>query len=761
MKGILNTTADQETYSTFGEALRHLRTRRGLSLTELAERTHYSKGHLNNLERGARTPTVELAQACDDVLASGSTLRSLVSVRRRSNHSTAVLPAQLPGRTRRFVGRHHELRQLDSLLTEVDPSAVAAINGPPGVGKTELALSWAHAHASRFPDGQLYVDLRGHASAGDPANPVDVLEEFLVALVCPPEHMPATGDERARLFRSMMHERRMLLVLDNAASSTQVRPLLPAGRHNVVVVTSRARLEGLVVRDGAAEMTLQPFDPDEAIRLLRDVVGSERVDAQPDMASKVARYCGYLPLAIRLAAERIAIHPDFTMEILAADLVEERARLDALAASDDADTAVRAVFSWSYRNLDSAEALMFRVLGLHAGPEVDIGAAAALGNIPVEHARRQLENLANAHLVEHVGPGRFRQHDLIRLYATERCEAEIGNDARRDAITRELTYYLHRAEAASHMFAPAKHITSRPGQEPMPSSIFSSYEEALAWCEADLANMVSGTRQAARNGLSDIAWQLPVALFEFFHLRKPWNVWANTYRTGLMSARACGSRYGEAFMRQGLGLVALGRRQPADAQEHFQQALAIRQEIGDVPGQAWSLTALSQVVITYGDWETATANLELALRLHHEVGDQQGEAVTLIHLSCLLRKQHRADKAIDRSQEALKLARAIGDRHCEGLALHQLGDAYLATEHVNDSLNCLRQAIEVRRAAGDLKGAADSMFLLGRVAVHAGQKEKAARHLEGALEIYDDRDDPAVAEVRTALQLLATSPQAI
>jgi tetratricopeptide (TPR) repeat protein/transcriptional regulator with XRE-family HTH domain len=758
MKGIRNTANDQEKFSTFGRALRALRNEQGLSLAALAELTHYSKGHLNNVEHGTKAPTLELAQTCDDALATGETLQCLVPERPRSGQAGPLRPAQLPATSRRFVGRRLHLQQLDLLLSETEQAPVGAIHGPPGVGKTELALQWARRNSSRFPDGELYVDLHGHASSGSPVDPADTLEDFLLALGWLPDRMPTTADERAALFRSVTRDRRMMLLLDNAASSAQVRPLVPTGSGNIVLVTSRSRLEGLAVRDGASEVPLQPFEPDEALALLRDVVGQHRVDAQLDHATEVVRCCGGLPLAVRLAAERVAAHPGFTMQILARDLAEEHARLDTLSAGDDEDTAIRTVFSWSYRNLPVVTARMFRLLGLHPGPTIGVPAAAALGDLTAEQARQQLEALANGHLIEQMGPGRFRLHDLMRLYAAERCTAEETEDARRQAVLRELTYYLHTAEAAGAALVPTAPANRAPRhEEAPPSPLFPTYDVAMVWCEEELANLVRSARTALDERMFDIAWRLPAALFEFFHIRKPWNTWEKTYRIGLTAARSAHDEYGEACMHQGLGLVCLGRRQTEHSRDHHQHALRIRIDIGDRRGQAWSMTALGQTFTLLGDVDEAATHLQQALGLHHDVGDPQGEAVTLVCLAELRRRQDAIDDAIDYSLRALPIARSIDDRHGEGLVLHQLGDLCLTSGRIEDALDYLRQTVEVQRTAGDHKGEADTLFLLAQALIQAGRSSEAKPYLLDALEIFEARDDPAAAEVQTVLHSRADS----
>ncbi|EWM14402.1 helix-turn-helix domain-containing protein [Kutzneria sp. 744] len=406
----------------FGQELRRLRQHRGLSLRGLSKVIGFTPGYLSKVENG-RPPSPELARACDDNLEAGGALVAL------ANAEASVRPAQLPAGIRRFVGRGDQLRLLDNS----DARAVI-IDGPPGTGKTMLALRWGHHAVDRFPDGQLYIDLRGHSPHERPVEPRVALEEFLSALGVPANGIPSGLERCSALFRSLVADRKLLVVLDNAASSEQVRPLLPAAPGCVVVMTSRERLSSIAVQSDALRVTLGPMTPADSIALIRRVIGEERAAVEPEAVTDLAARCGFLPLALRIAAERVLAQPHY----LVRDLVEQLdvdGRLDVLTTFDS--VAVRTVFDWSYRRLDDDCARMFRLLGLHRGPHISTGAAAALAGLTMAAARTLLDRLAAAHLVKAAGRDRYQLHDLLREYAGELVAA----DERGPAVTRMVTWY--------------------------------------------------------------------------------------------------------------------------------------------------------------------------------------------------------------------------------------------------------------------------------------------------------------------------------
>jgi len=358
-------------------------------------------------------PSVPLQQLQHQILADDHA---------RTAAAPSVIPRQLPPGTGDFTGRATELGQLTGLLRRPDATApmIVVISGEAGSGKTALAIRFAHEAAGRFPDGQLFVDLQGHA-AGRPVGAVEALRRFLRALGTTPDRVPADQEEAAALYRSLVAGKRMLVLLDNAGSAGQVRPLLPGAAGCLVAITSRSRLPGLLARSGGTPVTLGPLTEPEAMTLLRTLLGGTRVDAEPAAATAIAARCAFLPLAVRIAAERAAHRPRLPLAQLAAELAAEHDRLDALTAGEDPGTTIRSVLSWSYHSLPPAAARLFRLLGLHPGPDISVPTAAALAGISTAEAARLLETLAGIHLLEETAPGRYHLHDLLRAYAAERA----------------------------------------------------------------------------------------------------------------------------------------------------------------------------------------------------------------------------------------------------------------------------------------------------------------------------------------------------
>jgi tetratricopeptide (TPR) repeat protein len=658
-----------------------------------------------------------------------------------------VRPAQLPAGAGRFVGREAQLQALSAALEYEANPRIGVLHGPPGVGKTTLAVHWAHQHREEFEDGQLFADLRGHSPNRSPADPAEILEEFLIALGLSPSDLPGNTEERAALFRSIISGRRILVVLDGAWSSGQVKPLLPGSSEALVLITTRALLTGLAVRHGANQVQLEPFEPSEALCLLRGVVGDARVDREPEAAQAVVERCGYLPLAVALAAERIAPH-SLTLADLAIELAEERKRLSTLTALDDDETAIRAVFSWSYRALQPEPARMFRLLGLHAGRDISVPAAAALADVTEDQASTLLRSLGASHLVEESRRQRFVLHDLLHLYATEQVQADESAQTREIATLRELTWYVTTAENAGNMLAPYERDDS--GQ----AAALTTYSGALDWCEAELRNFVPIVTLAMRARQERLAWRLAQALFPYFHLRKPWSVWEVTYQLGRSAARSTGDPSAEALMEQGLGLVHLGLGDHDNALEKFERSLKLLAGQDNPPGEAWGWVGVGLAQAGSRQLGAARESLEQGLRIQRTSQDIHGQAVTSMHLADVCREQGQPQDAADYATHALGIFRSIGDSYGEGLALQQAGKAAAAAGDVSTAVSILRAAQQVHYAAHDDKGEADTLSALSRLLHSSGDALAARESLRRAAAIFDQRGDRASLEVHARLTYL-------
>jgi len=662
------------------------------------------------------------------------------------------VPRQLPPDVTNFTGRHTDLARLDDLLgraTTGHPQSVviSAVAGPAGGGKTALAVHWAHRARGRFPDGDLYVNLRGYAP-GPSLTPLQVLEGFLRALDVPPRRIPPELEARTGLFRTLLDGRRLLVVLDNANSADQVRPLLPGSPGCLVVITSRSQLSGLVARDGARRMTLDMLPPHEAITLLRLVIGADRVGAEPEAAAELARRCVYLPLALRIAAEHAAARPQARL----ADLGAGHDRLDELATPDDDETtAVREVFSWSYRALTPQVARAFRLLGLHTGPGISIPAAAALTGTATTQARRLLNMLTGVHLLEQVPPDHYRFHDLLRDYAAERAHADEPEDGRTHAINRVLTWYLRVAEATSHwLYANHAHEGDGEGQPWLPVP-YADRAQALEWYEMELANLVAATRLAAVTGEDEIAWRLPVALRNFFQLRMPFADWITTYEIALAAAQRLKDGSGKAAVLGGLGGAYhyLGRRE--EAIDHHRQALAIHREIGSQEGQAKDLVNLGGTHADLEQFDEATDCLQRALTISRATLGRNCEGHALESLGAIFQSLGRYEEAVDYLQQAVGIFRETGRFYGEGVALTHLAETYLALQRFDETIDYCQQSMVVQRKLGDRHGESETLRIYAAVSVATGHLAEAHQSWRRALAILEDLNHPDASKVRARL----------
>ena len=647
---------------------------------------------------------------------------------------TAMLPGQLPRDDPCFRGRHAVLERLDVLLAEATGECgplVIVVQGMPGVGKTALAVHWAHHIAPRFPDGQLFVDLRGHSPRAV-MRPPEALGQMLRALGVPGEKIPEDDDAQAALFRSHLADRRMLVILDNAASSDQVHPLLPAGARCVTIVTSRNRLPGLIARGGVRTVDLDVLAPDEAVDLVTAIVGPEQTNAHAEAAAKLAVQCAYLPLALRIAAANQKVRPHDTL----ADTVRGLAggdRLSALALDEDPkQSAVRTAFDLSYRDLTDEQKRAFCLLGLVEGPSFGEEAVAALLGAFPEDARRVLRSLTQANLVEQIGARRYRLHDLLREYARERLRTEDLSAERQTAVPRLLAWLVATAQDAARRVNPHRRVAVTPGSPVLPALDLMA---ALAWFEAERGVLVAATGQALAAGLLPETWRLADAMFDFLDLRTYNQDNLHVHRLGYQAADLADDAAARAVMLSHMAVIhrALGRSDRAV--QVGEEALRLYRELGDASGEAESLDTLAGAQWHLGRYDKVRELIDQALLIRQRIGDRVGEADCLHELARVHRRVGRCDVALCYELEALDARQELGDLRGEGEAFYNLSRIYCHLGLYGWALRDARRALDIATELGDQRGRAWGLGNISNIHRQAGRAADALVPAEEALAI--------------------------
>ncbi|GAA2586298.1 tetratricopeptide repeat protein [Actinomadura fulvescens] len=643
-----------------------------------------------------------------------------------------AVPRQLPAAIAGFTGRRAELRALTAMLEETSTVLISAIGGTAGIGKTALAVHWAHQVAARFPDGQLYVNLRGFDPAGPPVASAEAIRVFLDAFQVPPEQIPVNLEAQAALYRSLLAGRRILVVLDNARDIDQINPLLPGSPGCVVMVTSRNRLPSLIAQ-GARPLTLDVLPRADAHQLLARRVGTEQVTTHPKATEEIINRCARLPLALSIVAARAATHPSFPLTALADELRDVHQRLETLD-SGEAATDTRTVFSWSYDQLTPEAARLFRLLGLHPGPEVSVPAAASLAGA---QARSLLSELARAHLLAESAPGRFAFHDLLRLYANEQAHTHDPEPERRAAVHRMLDHYLHSAHAATLLMYPGvPHITLTPPQPGVVPEKPPDHTAARTWFDAEYPVLLAAIEQAAADGHTVHAWQIPWALRIYFRLKEHWHDWIASHHTAL-TATHHHDPYGQAHTRLGVGhaCALLGRYD--EAQFHLRQALALFDDLDDANGQVEAHHKLGILAEFQDSYEEAMAHTRQALALSRATGHRHGQAGTLNNLGwfhVLLGEPHQA---LNYCRQALTLQRELGDRQGEANTLDSIGYAHHLLGHHQEAITCLERAAALQRELGDLHRQATKLDHLGDAHQAGGDHAAARTAWQQAIDMLD------------------------
>jgi len=639
------------------------------------------------------------------------------------------LPRDVPD----FTGRVADLARLDAVLQERSGSTptavVSAIAGLAGVGKTALAVRWAHAVAHQFADGQLYVNLRGY----DPRLPmrsIDALGRLLRALDVPSERIPPDLDDAAALYRSVLADQRVLILLDNARSAEQVRPLLPGNPACCVVVTSRDGLGGLIAREGARRIVLETMTPDEAAELLRRMLGHQRVEAPA--AAELAVLCGHLPLALRIAAAQLADRSDGAMADYIARL-RGSDRLAALAIDGDADTELQTIFNQSYRALAEPEQRMFRLLGLVPGDDVTVAAVAALADLPAPEVAPLLDRLVCANLVTGQAAGRYSMHDLIREFALKLAREDGDGEA---AVPRLLAFYLRAAAAAVTVVAPqAVHLPAPEDESPIQ---FTDRAHALAWLETEQTNLVAATLHASTQGPRPMAWQLADVLRGYFWMRRDFDAWTTTAETGLAAATAVEDRSGQAAMRLSLGIAYRSVSQLVPAIDHLRAALALSREVAWVEGEAAAIGSLGIASAELGRNGDALTYFSGALALNRRLGRDTSVAVNLGNIGTLRALCGELQSAVTEFGEALALYRRTANRAGEALMMTNLGLALYELGRLDEALGHLEPGLAIHREIGDRYGESIATVALGQLSLRLGRVDVAADLAAAAERLADE-----------------------
>jgi DNA-binding SARP family transcriptional activator/tetratricopeptide (TPR) repeat protein len=660
---------------------------------------------------------------------------------------TPPRPAQLPADVTAFTGRTDHLRHLDGLIPDARTVVISAIDGTAGVGKTSLAVHWAHRMAPAFPDGQLFVNLRGFDPAGTPTGTAEAVRGFLDAFGTPPDRIPAGVDAQVSLYRSLLAGKRVLVVLDNARDADQVRPLLPGAAGCLALVTSRHRLTGLLAREGADRVTLDLLTAAESRLLLASRLGADRVAAEPSAVDAIVRACAGLPLALAIAAARASDPPDRSLAAVAGQLDAARGGLDPFDVEDPL-TDVRTVLSWSYRALSVPAARLFRLLAAHPGPDVTVDAAANLVGVPAADIRSRLAELTNAAVLSETVPGRYAFHDLLRAYAGEMLE----NTERRDAVRRLLDYYVGTAIAAARRLEPNR---DRPAPPPPAAGVTAADPPtdtaALAWFGAEHRPLVAAVRLSAEAGLLVHCGQLASAVADFLERGGHRHDLLDIRAIALAAAVELGDPLARAYAHRGLARAYAWFGRHDETQTELEAALALFVARDDRIGRADTHLFLGGLLALRGRHGDAAREAERALELFTAGGEIEGQARALNNLGWYQAKRGDYGEALALCGRALVLDRRVGNRRAEADCWHSLGFVH---NHLGDPAaaeDAYRQALDGYRGLGFRYAEASTLVDLGDLHATTGDPGVARDLWRHALRILDDLDHPDAAGVHTRL----------
>lgn len=655
----------------------------------------------------------------------------------RTTATKVSVPRQMPAPPPRFVGREADLAMLTAALAPAGqrPAGTVVICGMGGVGKTTLALHWAHQNLAAYPDGQLYVNLRGFDPAAPPLEPSAVIRSFLAAMGLSPEGDPTDLEAQAARYRTVVAPRRMLVLLDNARDADQVRPLLPGAGACRTLITSRDDLTGLIATEDAHAVPLYPFTPDEAYELLSVRLGGARTANEPDAVARIIDSCGRLPLALAVVAGQAAVRPTLPLSLLADELTGPRT-LDVLTTGDRVAD-VRRAFAGSYRAVSATAARVFRLLGgVHPGPDLDLPATVALVGLPVPAVRRALTELLRTHLLNEPAPGRYALHDLLRTYAAEQAGAE-DIAVTRAATRRMIDHYLGLALAAS--FALSPHREQVPGLSvPRDLPPFADPPAATDWFGREYGALRAMVDIAAAEGFDTHAWQLAWAMTNYFDHSGRWHDWAETQATGVAAAVRDGNRAAEAHLLRGQGRLHTRLLRFAQAHAHLRRALRLFRQLGDPIGEARTDLELGWLADRQGAFTRALRHDTQALRLFRAAGHRVGQARALHAVGWDSTQLGRHHAALRACRQALALQEALGVEHDAAASWDSIGQINHRLGHHDRAIACYQRSLALRIRLGDRHNQALVLDHLGDAQYAAGCWVGAERTYRAADEIYAD-----------------------